>query len=76
MSSSVGALYDTPEHAFGYFSHDHRALIMNIATAGARCPRDRPPVHQGNFRTAPRGSTRGLGSLYEQCGDRNGHITA
>src|SRR5687768_9905777 len=66
---------DTPGTPYGYFSHKHKALIMNIATGGGTLVHEivHPFMH-ANFPDCPPWFNEGLGSLYEQCGDRNGHI--
>jgi hypothetical protein len=66
---------DRPTTPFGYFSPSHNALIMNIATGGGTLVHEivHPFVHV-NFPDCPPWFNEGLGSLYEQCGDRNGHI--
>ncbi len=66
---------DTPGTPFGYFSYEHRALIMNIATGGGTLVHElvHPFIHS-NFPDCPAWLNEGLGSLYEQCEDPDGHI--
>jgi hypothetical protein len=66
---------DTPTTPYGYYSESHSALIMNIATGGGTLVHEivHPFMH-ANFPACPAWFNEGLGSLYEQSGDRNGHI--
>ena len=66
---------DTPSTPFGYYSSIHKGLIMNIATGGGTLVHEivHPFMH-ANFPECPPWFNEGLGSLYEQCGDRDGHI--
>ncbi len=66
---------DTPDTPYGYYSAAHKALIMNIATGGGTLVHEivHPFMH-ANFPKCPPWFNEGMGSLYEQCGDRNGHI--
>lgn len=67
--------HDTPTTPFGYYSREHRALIMNIATGGGTLVHELVhPLMEGNFPACPPWFNEGLGSLYEQCGDKDGHI--
>ena len=66
---------DRPTTPFGYCSHEENALIMNIATGGGTLVHE--IVHAfvaSNFPKCPAWYNEGLASLYEQCGDENGHI--
>jgi hypothetical protein len=66
---------DEPTTPYGYYSAAHRALIMNIATGtGTLVHEIVHPFVRANFPTCPAWLNEGLGSLYEQCGERNGHI--
>jgi hypothetical protein len=66
---------DTPTTPYGYYSAAHRALIMNIATGtGTLVHEIVHPYVRANFRNCPAWFNEGLGSLYEQCGERDGHI--
>jgi hypothetical protein len=66
---------DGPDTPFGYFSHTHKALVMNIATGGGTLVHEIVhPFVRANFPECPSWFNEGLGSLYEQCGDRDGHI--
>ena len=66
---------DTPTTPYGYYSAAHRALIMNIGTGtGTLVHEIVHPYVRANFRNCPAWFNEGLGSLYEQCGERDGHI--
>lgn len=66
---------DTPNTPFGYYSPRHKALIMNIATGGGTLVHEIVhPFMEANFPDCPPWLNEGLGSLYEQCGDEDGHI--
>lgn len=67
---------DTPDTPYGYYSPAHGALIMNIATGGGTLVHEIVhPFMEANFPACPPWFNEGMGSLYEQCGDRNGHIS-
>ena len=66
---------DKPTTPFGYYSPAHKALIMNIATGGGTLVHEIVhPFMEANFPSSPSWLNEGLGSLYEQCGEENGHI--
>jgi hypothetical protein len=66
---------DEPDTPYGYYSAVHRALIMNIATGtGTLVHEIVHPYVRANFPKCPAWFNEGLGSLYEQCGERDGHI--
>jgi hypothetical protein len=66
---------DEPTTPYGYYSAMHRALIMNIGTgAGTLVHEIVHPFVRANFPRCPSWFNEGLGSLYEQCGERDGHI--
>jgi hypothetical protein len=64
-----------PGTPFGYYSETHNALIMNIATGGGTLVHEivHPFMHT-NFPKCPAWFNEGMGSLYEQCGERDGQI--
>jgi hypothetical protein len=66
---------DEPSTPYGYYSHAHKALIMNIATGGGTLVHEivHPYVRE-NFPKCPSWLNEGLGSLYEQSGERDGRI--
>ena len=66
---------DKPTTPFGYYSPSHKALIMNISTGGGTLVHEIVhPFIEANFPACPPWLNEGLGSLYEQCGEENGHI--
>jgi hypothetical protein len=66
---------ETPTTPYGYYSSHHKALIMNIETGGGTLVHEIVhPFMEANFPACPPWLNEGLGSLYEQCGDVNGHI--
>ncbi len=66
---------DQPNTPYGYYSRSHKALIMNIATGGGTLVHEIVhPFIEANFPACPPWLNEGLGSLYEQCGEKNGHI--
>ena len=66
---------DKPTTPFGYYSPTHKALIMNIATGGGTLVHEIVhPFIEANFPACPSWLNEGLGSLYEQSGEENGHI--
>jgi hypothetical protein len=66
---------DEPTTPFGYYSSQHQALIMNISTGGGTLVHEIVhPFMEANFPACPPWLNEGLGSLYEQCGDVDGHI--
>jgi hypothetical protein len=70
--SVFGAKPGTP---YGYYSSSHKALIMNIETGGGTLVHEIVhPFIEANFPACPPWFNEGLGSLYEQSGEVNGHI--
>ncbi len=66
---------DNPDTPFGYYSPAHKALIMNIATGGGTLVHEIVhPFVAANFPECPAWFNEGLGSLYEQCGEKNNQI--
>jgi hypothetical protein len=60
---------------YGYFSHYHRALVMNIDTGtGTLVHEIVHPFMAANFPECPAWFNEGLASLYEQCHTANGRI--
>ncbi len=65
----------TPTTPYGYYSSVHQALVMNIATGGGTLVHEIVhPFIEANFPNCPAWFNEGLGSLYEQSADRDGHI--
>jgi uncharacterized SAM-binding protein YcdF (DUF218 family) len=66
---------DTPSTPYGYYSRKNKALIMNISTGGGTLVHEIVhPFIEANFPSCPAWLNEGLGSLYEQCGEQDGHI--
>ena len=64
-----------PTTPYGYFSSTHKALVMNISTGGGTLVHEIVhPFIEANFPACPPWLNEGLGSLYEQCGEIDGHI--
>jgi hypothetical protein len=66
---------DTPTTPFGYYSAQHHALVMNIATGGGTLVHEIVhPFMRANFPQCPAWFNEGLASLYEQSAEQSGHI--
>lgn len=66
---------DKPSTPYGYYSSRHKALIMNISTGGGTLVHEIVhPFIEANFPNCPPWLNEGLGSLYEQSGEVEGHI--
>jgi len=66
---------ERPGTPYGYYSRQHKALIMNISTgAGTLVHELVHPFIEANFPACPSWLNEGLGSLYERCGEEDGHI--
>jgi hypothetical protein len=64
-----------PDTPYGYYSAQHKALVMNISTGGGTLVHEIVhPFVEANFPDCPAWLNEGLGSLYEQSGERDGHI--
>ena len=64
-----------PATPYGYFSSANDALVMNIATGGGTLIHEIVhPFMEMNFPDCPPWLNEGMGSLYEQCAERNGKI--
>jgi hypothetical protein len=64
-----------PTTPYGFYSSEHEALIMNIATGGGTLVHEIVhPFIASNFPDCPPWFNEGLGSLYEQADEREGHI--
>ena len=64
-----------PHTPFGYYSREHRALVMDISTGGGTLVHEM--VHafmEADFPEAPAWFNEGLASLHEQCDERGGRI--
>jgi len=66
---------EKPGTPYGYYSSAHKALIMNIETGGGTLVHEIVhPFIEANFPACPPWFNEGLGSLYEQSGEVDGHI--
>jgi hypothetical protein len=66
---------EKPTTPYGYYSSAHKALVMNISTGGGTLVHEIVhPFVEANFPACPPWFNEGLGSLYEQAGEVNGHI--
>ncbi len=66
---------EKPTTPYGYFSGTHKALVMNISTGGGTLVHEIVhPFMEANFPSCPPWFNEGMGSLYEQCGEIEGHI--
>jgi len=64
-----------PDTPYGYYSAKDRALVMNISTGGGTLVHEIVhPFVEANFPDCPAWFNEGLGSLYEQSGEQDGHI--
>lgn len=68
-------LGDEPGTPYGYYSPRLGALVMNIATGGGTLVHELVhPYVRANFPGCPAWINEGLGSLYEQSGERGGRM--
>lgn len=66
---------DRPSTPFGYFSDEHNALVMNIATGGGTLVHEMVhPFMAANFPACPAWFNEGLASLYEQSRGKGNKI--
>ena len=66
---------EEPRTPFGYYAPRHGALIMNIATGGGTLVHEIVhPFVAADFPGCPPWFNEGLGSLFEQCAEREGRI--
>ena len=67
--------HDTADSPFGYYSPQHRALLMNISTGGGTLVHEIVhPFMASNFSACPPWYNEGLASLYEASIEDKGHI--
>ena len=73
---SVRALTgESPTTPYGFYSSKDNGLFMNIATGGGTLVHELVhPYVEADFPDAPPWLNEGLGSLFEQTGERDGHI--
>jgi hypothetical protein len=66
---------EEPSTPYGYYSSANDAMLMNIATGGGTLVHEIVhPFVEANFPDCPAWINEGLGSLYEQSAERDGHI--
>ncbi len=66
---------DSPDTPYGFYSSAHHSLVMNIATGGGTLVHEIVhPFVEANVPDCPAWINEGLGSLFEQSAERNGHI--
>jgi hypothetical protein len=64
-----------PSTPYGFYSSEHGGLFMNIATGGGTLVHEIVhPYVEADFPEAPAWLNEGLGSLFEQSSERDGHI--
>jgi hypothetical protein len=64
-----------PTTPYGFYSSEHDGLFMNIATGGGTLVHEIVhPYVEADFPEAPPWLNEGLGSLFEQSSERDGHI--
>jgi hypothetical protein len=64
-----------PDTPYGYYTHEHEALVMNISTGGGTLVHEIVhPFMASNFPKCPSWFDEGLASLYEQSMEHEGRI--
>jgi hypothetical protein len=72
---AIELFHEAPSTPYGYYSAEHGALVMNIATGGGTLVHEIVhPFVEADFPAAPPWLNEGLGSLFEQSEERDGHI--
>jgi hypothetical protein len=72
---AIDLFHSAPTTPYGYYSSENGALIMNIATGGGTLVHEIVhPYVEADFPDAPPWLNEGLGSLFEQSDERDGHI--
>ncbi len=67
--------HDPPDTPYGFYASDADALVMNIATGGGTLVHEIVhPYVEADFPGAPPWLNEGLGSLFEQSDEDDGHI--
>jgi len=66
---------ERPDTPFGYYSHKHRSLVMNIGTGTGTLVHEMcHALIEFDFPNAPSWFNEGLASLHEQCERRGGSL--
>jgi hypothetical protein len=74
-TNTSSIFHEKPISRFGYYSADHHALIMNIATGGGTLVHELVhPFMVANFPDCPTWFNEGLASLFERPTEVDGHI--
>lgn len=74
-AKATALIGQAPSTPFGFYSSERDALIMNRATGGGTLVHEIVhPYIEANFPACPAWFNEGLGSLFEQSADRDGHI--
>jgi hypothetical protein len=72
---AIDLFHAAPTTPYGYYSSENGALVMNIATGGGTLVHEMVhPFVEADFPDAPPWLNEGLGSLFEQSDERDGHI--
>jgi len=75
QAKSIEITGEEPGTPYGFYAPEQGALIMNIATgSGTLVHEIVHPFMEANCPGCPTWFNEGLGSLYEQCSERRGHI--
>lgn len=75
VRNTLRLLGETPTTPYGFYSERAGALIMNIATGGGTLVHEIVhPFVEANVPGPPAWLNEGLGSLFEACGEKEGHI--
>lgn len=75
QANAIKLFGSAPTTPYGYCSPAEHALVMNIATGGGTLVHEMVHAYMhGNVPACPDWINEGLASLFEQCGDRHGHI--
>jgi len=73
--TALDLFHAEPTTPYGYYSPENGALVMNIATGGGTLVHEIVhPFVEVDFPDAPAWLNEGLGSLFEQSAERDGHI--
>lgn len=72
---AIDLFHSEPTTPYGYYTSENGALVMNIATGGGTLVHEMVhPFVEADFPDAPPWLNEGLGSLFEQSDERDGHI--
>jgi hypothetical protein len=74
-AKAIALFGKAPTTPYGYYDSENGALVMNIATGGGTLVHEMVhPFVEADFPEAPAWLNEGLGSLFEQSDERDGHI--